>query len=252
LLRSLLAMNVVMPLVAVAMALAFHLRPEVETALILLAVAPVPPILPGKEGKAGGDVSYAVGLLMISALVSIVAVPASIALIGRVFGHEIDVPVTAVLKVVAITVLVPLILGTVVRRIAPRAQGLAKPLSAAGSVVLLVALIPILVRAWPAIVSLVGEFTLLAIVLFVLIGLAIGHLLGGPDHEHRTVLALSTAVRHPGVALTLSGVVAHGNPRVAAAVLLAALVGAIVTAPYVKWRKRGDVALAAPAVQSRA
>src|SRR5262245_16078939 len=58
LVRSLLAMNVIMPILAVATALAFHLRPEVEVALILLAVAPVPPILPGKQKKAGGNVSY--------------------------------------------------------------------------------------------------------------------------------------------------------------------------------------------------
>src|SRR5262245_12980070 len=72
LVRSLLAMNVVMPFIAALVAMFFHLRPEVELALVLLAVSPVPPILPGKEGKAGGNISYGIGLLTLSALTSIV------------------------------------------------------------------------------------------------------------------------------------------------------------------------------------
>src|SRR5262245_25592897 len=64
--RSLLSMVVVMPLLAAGIALAFKLKPAVEAALILLSVAPVPPILPGKQVKAGGSLSYALGLLATS------------------------------------------------------------------------------------------------------------------------------------------------------------------------------------------
>ena len=76
--------------------------------------------------------------------------------------------------------------------------------------------------------------------------------IGGPAPEDRTVLALSTATRHPGIALALSGIVAPGNVGLAAAVLLATLVVAVITVPYVKWRKRGQAALAATAVPDRA
>src|SRR6185503_9983638 len=54
LVRSILSMYVVMPIIAVAVAKAFALRPLVELALIVLSVSPVPPILPGKQSKAGG------------------------------------------------------------------------------------------------------------------------------------------------------------------------------------------------------
>src|SRR5688500_14428366 len=63
LVRSLLAMNVMMPLFAAALAAAFDLNPAVKIALIALAVSPVPPVLPKKQLKAGGRASYAVGLL---------------------------------------------------------------------------------------------------------------------------------------------------------------------------------------------
>src|SRR5262245_5700261 len=91
LVRSVLAMNVVMPIVAALIAALFHLRPQLEVALVLLAVSPVPPILPGKEVKAGGDVSYAIGLLALSAVIAIVAAPVSVKLIGRLFGHDLHV-----------------------------------------------------------------------------------------------------------------------------------------------------------------
>jgi len=253
LLRSLLAMNVVMPVLAVATALLFHLRPEVEVALILLAVAPVPPILPGKQQKAGGNVSYAIGLLTLAAVVAILTVPASIAIIGRFFEREIHVPVAVVAKIMLITVLGPMILGALLQRVAPTlAERLAKPLSIIGTVLLVLGIVPMFAAAWPAITRQVGEFTLIAIALFALAGLVVGHLLGGPAPEDRTVLALSTATRHPGIALALSGIVAPGNAGLAASVLLATLVVAVITVPYVKWRKRGQAALAATAVPDRA
>ena len=48
LLRSLLAMFVVMPVVAVGIAVLFDLARMVEVALIALALSPVPPMLPRK------------------------------------------------------------------------------------------------------------------------------------------------------------------------------------------------------------
>ena len=75
LVRSVLAMFVVLPTLTLLIVSAFHLKPAVEAALVLLAVSPVPPILPGKQTKAGGSYSYALGLLMLSAVLAIVTVP---------------------------------------------------------------------------------------------------------------------------------------------------------------------------------
>ena len=51
LVRSALAMNVVMPVVAAAMAWAFDLPEAVEISLVALAVSPVPPILPRSRSR---------------------------------------------------------------------------------------------------------------------------------------------------------------------------------------------------------
>jgi BASS family bile acid:Na+ symporter len=81
------------------------------------------------------------------------------------------------------------------------------------------------------------NFTLVAIVGFVAIGLVTGHLFGGPDPDTRTALALATATRHPGVALAVLGVIEPANRDVVPVILLYLLVGMIASAPYIAWRK---------------
>src|SRR5215467_16052846 len=62
LIKSLLAMNVIMPLVAAGLVVTFDLPTSVKVALVALAISPVPPMLPKKQMKAGGEEAYAIGL----------------------------------------------------------------------------------------------------------------------------------------------------------------------------------------------
>jgi BASS family bile acid:Na+ symporter len=86
--------------------------------------------------------------------------------------------------------------------------------------------------------ALLGDGTLLAIVLFLVLGLLAGHLLGGPTPGDRSVLALATASRHPGVALVIAQLAFPTEKAVLAALLLYLVAGMIVTLPYVRWRKK--------------
>ncbi len=86
--------------------------------------------------------------------------------------------------------------------------------------------------------NLIGNYSVVAIVVVALVGLLVGHLLGGPDAEHRTVLALSTATRHPGMAVAIAHAVAPADKTLPAAVLFAFLISFIVTIPYTKRRTR--------------
>jgi len=249
-LRSVLAMNVLVPLAATAIALLFGLRPEVAAGLILLSVAPVPPVLPGKQAKAGGSGSYAIGLLMAAAVLAIVTVPLSIYLIGKVFGHELHVPAAVIAKVVGFSVILPLLIGTGLRKLAPgSASKLAKILSRAGFLVLAIGFLAILLKSWQGLVAQVGDGTLLAILAWTIVSLVVGHSLGGPDPADRSVLALASANRHPGVAMAIAGaiVTAEQKPALSAAVLFCFLVSTLLTGPYVAWRKKSGVTVPSPA-----
>lgn len=248
LLRSMLSMYVVLPVVVALMAAAFSLNVPIEVALFALAVSPVPPILPNKEVKAGASTSYSVALLAVSALVAVVATPLAIWLLGRVTGRDIGISPQAVFRIVAMSVLLPLLAGALVRQFAPSfAARVSRPLSLAAAALLVLAFIPVIVKAWPAMLAHVGNFTLVAIILIVLVGLLVGHLLGGPDPGDRSALALSTAARHPGVAVAVASAIAPDDHSVVAAVLLAFLVSVIATGPYAKWRGRSAAARGASA-----
>ena len=56
--RSLVAVLVVAPVLAVALVRVFDLNREVAIALVALAVSPLPPLLPNRGEKAGGRADY--------------------------------------------------------------------------------------------------------------------------------------------------------------------------------------------------
>jgi len=182
LLRSLLSMNIITALIAAALVAAFDLHPAVKIALMALSVSPVPPLFPKKALKAGGEASFTVSLLVTAGLIAIVIVPFAVKILGGVYGASVSVPATTIIKIVGITIVIPLLAGLLASRIAPAlSDKSARPLSVLAAVLLIVSAVPIVFATWRAMVSLIGNGTLAAMIAFVLAGLLAGHLLGGPD-----------------------------------------------------------------------
>lgn len=247
LVRSLLAMLVVMPLVALALVAAFPLRPAVELALVGLAVSPVPPLLPGKALEAGGRASYVVGLLFATALLSLVTVPLSVHAASGVLGAPRPLGLPRIGGVVLASVIGPLLLGAAVRALAPAvAERAARPVAHGSTALLAAGFLPLFPALWPPMLALVGNGTLLVIAAFAAAGLAVGHLLGGREREDRVVLALSTAARHPMVAIAAATTLYPGHREVAPAVLLYLMVSALVTAVYLRLANRAPAPHAPP------
>ncbi|MDR6634839.1 BASS family bile acid:Na+ symporter [Phyllobacterium sp. 1468] len=237
--RSILSMNICMLAVAVVLSLLFDLHPAIKIALVTLAISPVPPVLPGKQEKAGGSASYTIGLLVATALVSIVLVPLAINLLGSSFNIDMDEPASAIASVVLISIIVPLVAGVALRHFTPDlASRIERPTSRFATLLLIVAVLPVLFIASYAIWALVGNGVVIMLVLFTLIGVALGHFLGGPNPDDRTVLALATGTRHPGVALAIANLNFPDEKAVMAVVLYHLVIGAIVSIPYVRWRTR--------------
>lgn len=238
--RSVLAMNVVMVAFAATMCLLLDLAFATKVAILAIAVSPVPPIMPKKQVKAGGDGDYAIGLLVAEILLAIVLVPISIELIGRVFGVEAHVPIARVLPIVLVSVIAPLLLGMLVRRFVPAfAAKIAHPVSLAATLLLVAAVLPILFTASGAIWALVGNGGLAVLLLFALVGLGVGHALGGPDRNDRPVLALASSARHPGMALSIAMVnFPEHKPEVIAVIVCHLLISAAASACYIAQLRR--------------
>jgi BASS family bile acid:Na+ symporter len=258
LLRSVLAMFVVLPIVAVLIALSGDLKPPVKIALVVLALSPVPPVLPPKLLKLVSDEAYVYGLLVAASVLSIVLIPVTLTILGNLLDRDIYVAPALAARTVATSVLLPIGLGLLFRHFWPKAAPrVASVFAHVGSVLLLAALIAIIAVAWRGFGALIGDGTLLAFIVFALIAMAVGHLLGGPNGDNRTVLALSSAARHPGVAIAIGVALFPDHKKViVVAVLLYLIVSSITSLPYTRWRKKQHQRLleerppAPPSVQS--
>jgi BASS family bile acid:Na+ symporter len=238
LLNALVSMYVAMPLFAVAVALAFDLPPAVKIALVAFSVSPIPPILPRKALSAGGRESYAIGLLVAGSLLSIILVPLAMELFQVVFDIPLRMTAGAVAGVVLSSVLLPLAAGIAVRELAPAiAARLVAPTAIAAFVLLFAACVPILIAQGGQLLSLLSGGTFAALAAFAVVGLLIGHILGGPRFEERTVLAFYTSARHPGVAVAIAQANFPQQRVAILAILLALLISAIISFPYMNWAK---------------
>jgi BASS family bile acid:Na+ symporter len=179
-------------------------------------------------------------MLTAISLLSIVFVPISIAILGKIFGHDVHIGPLAVAKVVGKTILLPLGLGILVHTRAPAfAEKTNQPLSRIGNVLLVLVAIPLLLFAIRPVMSLIGHGEILAMIALAVVSIAVGHWLGGPDLGERSTLAMDTASRHPGLALAIAAANFPEQRRlVAAAIVLYLIVSAVVLLPYNAWCRR--------------
>lgn len=238
-LRALVAMFVLVPAAAILVIGLFDLKPPVEIALVALAFSPVPPLLPKKQVKAGGDGSYITGLLVGAALASLVIAPLGLALAGAIFGVETRVSPVGMATTLGITIALPLALGLIGRRIlGERAEAVSEPLSKIAMILFAASVLALLFAMAPAIGELLGGGTLVVLAVMSLVGLAAGWWLAGGDPENRAVLSLASAARHPGIAIGIATASFPDAKLAPAAIVLAAVVNAVIAIPYLRWLHR--------------
>lgn len=228
--RSVLAMYVVVPAVAVLMVTQLDLTPITRRVLIVLAISAGAPLVPRRLLEAGGDPRYVLSLAITSSVLAIVTVPASLAFFSYIFSVQAGVSPTAVARLVAISFLLPFLGGVALRRIWPGSQVLVRPLTNAAAAVFTVTAVVVIILLLPLVVE-NGLRSFLALAALTFAALAAGHLLGGPRLEDRVALAVLCATRHIGLVMMIAFAV---QSRASLAVVSAYLVAAIVVStPYV-------------------
>lgn len=235
--RSLVATLVIVPAVVVACVKGLNLPHAAMVVLTVLSISPVPPMLPKKQSKAGGMAPYALALLVVLGLGSIVSVPLWVALLEKVFGLPLSMQPEAILKIVLTMIVGPLLAGLLFSRLMPRlARTLAQPVRKVATYLLVAGAVVLLAGTWRAIWAAAGHWVVVSIIAFVLLGLVVGHLLGGPEREHSSVLALSSAARHPAIALTIASA-NFPDEQFVPTLALYLIVCTLVVIPYVKWQR---------------
>jgi len=234
---SLLANFVLMPLAAMGIARLLRLDQPLGVALILLGAAAGAPFLPKLASVAKGSLAFAVGLMVLLMVLTVGYMP----LVLPLLLEGVSVDPTKIARSLVLLMLLPLVVGLVVRSrwatAADRGASLFNPLSTLSLVLMIVLLLVTNVRN---ILDLYGTRGVLASVVFLIVGFGLGWLLGGPAQETKSVLALGTAQRNIAASLVVAGQ-NFTDPRVVVMVVVVAVVSMLILMPLARWSGRGGV-----------
>jgi BASS family bile acid:Na+ symporter len=252
LLRALLAGLILVPLWVLFLVRVLPLSPPLRAGLLLSAIAvgigPAASMKRMGEGTAMARLALELNLVVL--ILSLVFVPVAFAALVALYHVDFHLRIGAVAKVVLGRALIPLLLGLVAARRAPRLAAAAGPwlLKIVNVVLLIVVLFALIVTGKHLLA--VGGVGWLACALTAVGAVVIGHALGGPDPGTRAVVAAESALRFPALALVLADALpqrARVLPVVLAyvlAALLAVTIYGVLMARRVRRRK--------PAVVGRA
>jgi BASS family bile acid:Na+ symporter len=238
--RAFVTMFVLQPAFVLLVVWLLDLRKGVGAALLGFAVAPVLPPWAKKGYALGAASEYVIGLEVLATVASLVAIPLMIAIVNVVFGVETAVGPWAVEGMLLATIALPLAVGMGVGRSRPAsAPRLAFLADRAGTVILVLGGVVLLVARWRDILAVTGRGTIVVSLVIIGFGLLAGHVLGGPDPARRGSLASANVSRHPGIALLLgSSALPDHAPAVLGAVVIYLVASMVAPIPYERWLKR--------------
>jgi len=198
---ALLANFVLVPLLAFVISLIIPLEQSLKIGLMVLALSAGAPFLILEARGAKANLGLAVGVMTLLMVVTIFLLPLVLPLL--LAGVEVDAG--AIAKSLIVLMLIPLILGLLVRANAPdTAQHWMPAMNKIGSLGIMVLLVVGLGLNVSNVIDLIGSGGFLALLLFIAGSLAIGLLLGGRDPGVRNVLGLGTAQRNVSAAIVVT------------------------------------------------
>jgi predicted Na+-dependent transporter len=243
---ALLANFVLVPLLAYGITLIIPLEDSLKIGLIVLACCAGAPFLILEARGAKANLGVAVGVMTLLMVVTIFYLPVVLPLL--LSGVEVDAG--AIAQSLIVLMLIPLILGLLVKSHAPEtAKNWAPTMNKVGSLGILILLVVGLGLNLANVISLIGTRGFLALLLFIFGSLLIGFAVGGRDPGVRTVMGLGTAQRNVSAAILITLTNFAGTMAVPY-VLVAAILLPLILISTARWLgKRGEAA-AAPAAQA--
>ena len=224
---SLLGNFVLMPLAAVVLAALLRLDQPLGVGLLLLGTAAGAPFLPKLAQIAGGNLAFAVGLMVLLMVVTVGYLP----LVLPVLLPGVAVNPAKIARSLFLLMLLPLAGALAVKARFAVAAARTKPVLDRVSNLSLILLVLLITAAnINNVLAVFGTHGILAGLLFIAVGFGIGWLLGGPGMDTRRVLALGTAQRNIAAALVV-GSQSFSDPKVVVMVVVVAIVSLLVPMP---------------------
>jgi predicted Na+-dependent transporter len=218
---------VVVPAVAFALSRIIPLDQSVQIGLLLLGTAAGAPFLPKLAQIAKANIAFAVGLMTMLIVVTIIYLPIVLPLLLP--GIEVDAGQIAVSLIVQM--LVPLIIGLLVKARYEGAETLQPVMAQISNVSLALLLVLMLALNFRNVIALFGTGAIIATLMFVAISVVAGYFLGGLGTDTKQVLALGTGQRNLAAGFLIAGGGFADQPNVLVYLAAAGLVATVVMFP---------------------
>lgn len=215
-----LAQFTIMPLLAWLLAITFHVNKDIALGIILVGSCPGGTASNVITHIAGGDVSMSVSMTILSTLLAPIVTPALVYLLA---GRWVDVSIIAMFKSVIKVILLPVLLGTSIKKMNPTVISKSKDVFPLISSLAIILIISGIIGANADKIAQSGLIVLVIVAIHNALGLLGGLLvakLAKMDYDKATALAIEVGMQNSGLAIELASVNFILNP-------LATLPGAI-------------------------
>lgn len=231
--RTLLVLEIGVPLLTLAAVTLLPLSPEVTGIIALMAVCPGSPMILHKVR----DRTVVVVIMAVVSLLVPLTVPTWVAVLDRLLPLSVAIPPVPLATMTLVKVMLPLVAGIAVAALLPRtARLLARVVWVAYLVAFGFAVLATLARGAPLLLR-ASPWALGAVMVVTLGGAAMGHWAGRPRLEDSSALARIAVLGNPALALA---VVEYSYPDVESAALMSAylLARALALIPYGRLLRR--------------
>jgi BASS family bile acid:Na+ symporter len=230
----------VMPALGMAAALLAPVPPDIALGFIIVACAPGAMASNVIVYLAGGAVAYSVALTTLATLLSPFLTPLLVKWLGGVF---VEIPLWPMVVTIVWTVVLPLLAGMAVRRLAGGPMlAAARALAPAVAALAIVVICSYAVAANQARIAQVGLWVLAMVVAVNALGYLAGWMLGrlyAFDPRHRLTLAIEIGMQNAGLGVALA--LAHFEPETALPGALFAVWCILTAAGASTWLRRHSV-----------
>jgi bile acid:Na+ symporter, BASS family len=224
---ALIANFVAMPLAALFLASALRLDEQFGFGLLVLGCTAGAPFLPKLAQRAGGDIAFAVGAMVLLMVVTVGYLP----IVLPMLLHDVTVDPLKIARSLVLLMLVPLAAALVLKARRADVAAQVKPvLDGISNISLILLLVLITAANINKVLQVFGSRAILAGLIFIALGFIIGWFLGGPGADTRKVVALGTAQRNIAAALVVAGE-SFNDPKVVVMVTVVAIASLITLMP---------------------
>jgi BASS family bile acid:Na+ symporter len=207
---AVIASYLIIPAIAALVARLFGLEPALRYGLVLIAMCAGAEIGPLLTANSKANVRLSGGILVLSIGITIFYLP----LMLGVFLPDVDIPVGHLLLKLFLTIVAPLLIGLFIRSRSEKiAHTLEKYMHMISRVFVMLLTVIVVLLYYERIIALYGSYAILAGLILVVGGFAIGYVLGWPERGTRLAMAYMHGARNASVAVMVAADIFKDQPN---------------------------------------